>query len=152
MAGGDPGGGSSALGQLIDQGHGAALRADLQRYYDLDLADLWRGALTPRRAWQLTEHLPPDSALAASLAGGLEHRGWTVQTHLLAALLDAVRFADANNVRVSGGRLKREPVPVPVPQVKADKHERPRLDLSTHPLAKPIAPGGISWPAPEAAR
>ncbi|MFI9076065.1 hypothetical protein ACIGW8_06105 [Streptomyces sioyaensis] len=142
MAGEDPGGGSSALGQLIADGHGGALRADLQRFYGLDLADVWRGTLTPRRAWQLTEHLPPDSALAALLAGGPEHRGWTVQAHLLAQLLNAVRYADANNVRVSGGRLKREPVPVNVPQVKADKHERPRLDLSNHPLAKPIAPRG----------
>ncbi|WP_327073330.1 hypothetical protein OG196_15180 [Kitasatospora purpeofusca] len=132
MAGGHPAGGSAGLGELIEAGHGAALLADFQRYYRLDLADVWRGRLSPRRAMVLAEHLPEDSALAASLAGGPEHRGWTLQTHLLAHLLNAVRFADANNVRVNGGKLKRDPEPVKTP---GTARRRSALDLSTHPLA-----------------
>ncbi|MEV7925306.1 hypothetical protein [Kitasatospora sp. NPDC088779] len=132
MAGGHPAGGSAGLGELIEAGHGAALRADFQRFYGLDLADVWRGHLSPRRAWALAEHLPEESALAASLAGGPEHRGWTLQTHLLAHLLNAVRFADANNVRVNGGKLKRDPEPVKTPSTA---RKRPALDLTHHPLA-----------------
>lgn len=135
MAGGDPGPGSAGLGQLIHDGHGGPLRADLQRYYGLDLADIWRGTLAPRRVWNLSEHLPEDAALAASLAGGPEHRGWTLQTYLLAHLLNSVRFADANNVRVNGGKLKSDPKPVQTPQPKT---ERPALNLSRHPLAQPL--------------
>ncbi len=150
MAGGYPDGGSLGLGELIEDGHGGALRADFQRYYRLDLADIWRGTLSPRRAWSLSEFLPDESALAASLAGGPEHRGWTLQTHLLAQLLTAVRFADAHNVRVNGGKLKREPEPVKTPLTAA--HKRPTLNLASHPLAvdlpKTESTGGDIWPDP----
>lgn len=136
MAGDHPGGGSQGIGQLIEEGYGGALRADFQRFYGLDFVDLWRGTLTPRRAWTLIEHLPEDAALAVSMAGGHQHRGWTIQTHLLAQLLNAVRFADANNIRANGGKLNEKPKPVPVPTSTAPKKKR--IDLSRHPLAKPI--------------
>ncbi|MEU7200264.1 hypothetical protein [Streptomyces sp. NPDC045470] len=137
MAGRDPGPGSSGLGRLIADGHGGPLRADLQRFYGLDLADIWRGTLTPRRVWTLTEHLPDDSALTASLAGGPQHRGWSLQTHLLAHLVNAVRVADVNNVRVSGGRI-RDPEPVKPPAAQVGTTPRPVLDLSRHPNAIPL--------------
>ncbi|WP_172384864.1 hypothetical protein [Streptomyces sp. MNP-20] len=136
MAGRDPGGGSAGLGELIDAGHGGALRADLQRYYGLDLADVWRGTLTPRRVWTLSEHLPEDSALAASFAGGSEHRAWTLQTHVLVQLLNAVRVQDVNNIRVSGGKA-RDPQLVTPPAAQTGAPKR-RLDLSNHPLAQPL--------------
>ena len=135
MAGGDAGPGSAGLGQLIQEGHGGALRADLQRVYGLDLADIWRGTLAPRRVWTLAEYLPDGSELAASLAGGPEHRGWTLQTYLLAYLLNAVRFADAHNVRVNGGKLRSEPKPVRTPEFRA---RRRSLNLEGHPLAQPV--------------
>lgn len=113
------------------------MRADLQRYYGLDLVDLWRGTLSPRRAWQLCEYLPADSALNAVLAGGIEFRAWNLQTQLLAHLLNVVRVADVNNIRVSGGKAKA-PTPIDVPAPKATK--RPRIDLSKHPLAQKIKP------------
>ncbi|MFB7643888.1 hypothetical protein ACFC0S_03170 [Streptomyces sp. NPDC056084] len=138
MAGRHPGPGSAGLGGLIEDGHGGPLRADLQRFYGLDLADIWRGTLTPRRAWTLTEHLPEDSALAAALAGGPEHRGWTLQAHLLAQVVNAVRFADANNVRVSGGKVRRDPEPVKPPAPQSARSARPVLDLSHHPHAIPL--------------
>ena len=135
MAGGDSGGGSSGLGQLIDDGHGGALRADLQRYYGLDLADLWRGTLSPRRVWTLAEYLPEGSALLAALAGGQEYRPWTLEAQLTAALVNAVRVADANNVRANGGKVRQNPKPIEPP---APAKQKKRLDLSSHPLAQPI--------------
>lgn len=97
---------------------------------------MWRGTLAPRRVWSLVEHLPEDSALAVSIAGGPEHRGWTVQTYLMAQLVNAVRYADANNVRVNGGKLNTDPKPVTGPAVTS-KPKR-RLDLSKNPLSQPL--------------
>ena len=57
----------------------------------------------------------------------------------MAQLLNAVRFMDANNVRVSGGKI-RDPEPVTPPAVKSAKPKRRGLDLSKHPLAKPLNP------------
>lgn len=39
------------------------MEADFQRFYGLDLADLWRGTLGARKAGVLAMHLPPDSAV-----------------------------------------------------------------------------------------
>ncbi|MGW7270811.1 hypothetical protein ACWGH5_09850 [Streptomyces sp. NPDC054864] len=44
---------------------------------------------------------------------------------------------DTNNVRVSGGKM-RDPEPVTPPAAKSAKPKRRRLDLSKHPLAKPL--------------
>jgi hypothetical protein len=137
VAGGDGVGGSSALGQLILDGHGGPLRSDLQRYYGVDFVDLWRGTFSPRRVWQLSEYLPLDSALRAVLAGGIQFRDWNLQTQLLAHLLNVVRAADVNNVRVSGGKAKN-PTPIDVPSPKGAKR-KPRIDLSKHPLSQPIS-------------
>ncbi|MGW3956841.1 hypothetical protein ACWEKM_39415 [Streptomyces sp. NPDC004752] len=54
-----------------------ALRADLQHHYGLDLADVWRGRLAPRRDLDLAEHLPIGSALTTSLGGDPSHRAGT---------------------------------------------------------------------------
>lgn len=138
MAGGHGVGGSAALGGLILDGHGGALRADLQRYYGLDLVDLWRGTLSPRRVWQLSEYLPMDSALSAVLAGDLQFRDWNLQTQLIAHLLNVVRVADVNNVRVSGGKAT-SPKLLDVPSPSGGP-ARKRIDLSKHPLAQRITP------------
>lgn len=134
MAGGDRDGGSLGLGELILDGHGGALRADLQRYYGLDFVDLWRGTLSPRRVWQLAEHLPHDSSLFAALSGGPQFREWNTQTQLLAQIFNALRVADANNVRVSGGKSgKPKLVEVPTP-----KKPKRRINLAANPLARKL--------------
>lgn len=132
MAGGDPDGGSVWLGQLIEDGHGGELLADFQRHYGLDLVDVWRGRLSPRRVMSLSEHLPEDAAIRG------EHRGWTIEAYLSAHLLNAVRVADVNAVRVAGGKMQ-DPVMFEGPLMRTPK---PTLDLSNHPLARPIRPNG----------
>lgn len=82
----------------------------------------------------LAEHLPDDSALAAAMAGGPEHRGWTLQARILASVFNAIRFADTNNVRVNGGKSS---APTPLEPPKTAKKRR-RLDLSAHPRAQKI--------------
>lgn len=151
MAGGDGAGGSAALGELIADGHGGALRADFQRYYGLDLVDLWRGTLTPRRAWQLSEYLPTDSSLHAELAGGLRFRDWNLHAQLLGHLLNATRAANVNNIRVNGGKAK-DAKPLDVPSPGGGKRP-PRIDLSKHPLAQKFSPVEVtSWPDREDGR
>ncbi|MFE9396787.1 hypothetical protein [Streptomyces flavidovirens] len=57
---------------------------------------------------------------------------------------------DTNNVRVSGGKM-RDPEPLTPPAAKSAKPKRKPLDLSKHPLAKPLNPqpvGGDPWPDP----
>lgn len=132
---GDPGPGSAQLVQLIEDGHGAALRYDLQRL-GLDLADVWRGSLAPRRVLDLVEHLPDDSALAARLRGGSEHRPWDLKTYLLAALVDAEHHTAW--VVAQSNSKKKIPRPRSLPRPQAAGAERPRLDLSRHPLARPL--------------
>ncbi len=48
---------------LADERHAAALEADLQRWYGLDLLDFYRGRLSLRRLCVLVGHLPPEAAL-----------------------------------------------------------------------------------------
>ena len=132
MAGGYRNGGSLGLAELIEAGHGKALRADLQRYYGLDVTDIWRGTLHPIRVWQLCEMLPSDSALMSAISGNL--RDWNLQAQLTAGLINALRSADANNVKVNGGKMKTpKPIEVPKPKTSAK-----RFSLAGHPLARKL--------------
>lgn len=63
-----------ALGALLRE-HSDALEADLQRYYQIDLADLWRGGLSVRRLSVLVQYLPSESAISAAVTG--LPREWT---------------------------------------------------------------------------
>lgn len=97
---------------------GAALLADLRRYYRVDLADLWHAdppRLSPRRVVWLVEHLPEDSATVAVLRGGAEHRSWTTAAHLLATVVDAVQLNTWATVAANSKRRPRPPTPLPRP-------------------------------------
>lgn len=111
-------GGIHALAEFLTE-HGEAVEADFQRYYGTDIRDLWRPAsgLTWRRFRALLSGLPPDSALARSLAG--PDAGWTLETQLLAAMHD--RLSEANWQRGNAGAKSpsRRPDPIPRPGVAA---------------------------------
>lgn len=49
--------------------HGEEIEADLLRVYGVDLLDLYRGTLTPRRLLVLIRGLPPGSALGRAMGG-----------------------------------------------------------------------------------
>jgi hypothetical protein len=49
--------------------HSDALEADLQRFYGVDLGDLWRGRLSLRRLSALVRYLPPGSAVWSIQSG-----------------------------------------------------------------------------------
>lgn len=46
------------------------MEADLQRYYQVDYRDRWRGDLTLRRLHVLVTNLPAESSTSAALNGG----------------------------------------------------------------------------------
>jgi hypothetical protein len=56
-----------ALGALLRDNQDA-LEADLQRYYQVDIADLWRSGLSVRRLSVFVAALPPDSMTVSELS------------------------------------------------------------------------------------
>lgn len=62
------------------------VEADLQRFYRVDLADYWRGELSPRRLSVLIEQLPPDSATARKYS---DADGWSRLEFLVSDLFQA---------------------------------------------------------------
>jgi hypothetical protein len=62
------------------------VEADLQRFYHVDLADYWRGELSPRRLSVLIEQLPPDSATARRYS---DADGWSRLEFLVSDLFQA---------------------------------------------------------------
>lgn len=113
-------GGILGLCRLLSE-YGEAIEADLQRYYSTDLRDLFRpeSGLTWRRLRALVVNLPPDSALARTIAGA--DSVWTLETQLLAALHD--RLSEANWQRGNAGSKSpsRRPQPIPRPGVRTDR-------------------------------
>lgn len=49
--------------------YGQQIEADLQHYYQVDLLDLYRGRMTPRRCWVLISQLPPGAAMYREMGG-----------------------------------------------------------------------------------
>lgn len=116
MGNGGERGGSLALCELTDS-YGAALLADFRRFYGLDLVGALYGdePVAPRLLLALVEELPDDSALAAAVRGGPEHRGWTVTAHLLASVIDAVGEAAWVTAQANSRKRIRRPRSFPRP-------------------------------------
>lgn len=79
------------------------------------MTDLFTGALTLRRLHVLVRELPHHSRLSVALRGGVEHDGWDVHAHLLAAVVDAVHANTHALVQVNSRRRVRAPHPLPRP-------------------------------------
>lgn len=100
------------------QEYSDAIEADFHRFYQLDLLDLYRGTLSPRKVLVLIEHLPPGAALWNETGGD---SAWTLETHLLANVLDAV---NVSNWIAAGGKQSSKPKPIARPDelLKKRKH------------------------------
>lgn len=64
------------------------VEADIQRFYQVRLSDLWRGGLSLRRLSVFIEHLPPESATARRFSN--LPTGWDTHAFLLADLYHAL--------------------------------------------------------------
>lgn len=108
---------------LLLREHGEVIEADFQRYYGLDLLDLYRGRLTPRKTMALIKGLPPGSALHRA------HGGDAFWSDEVAAIKQMEHRLVTALIAVNGGkRFPKPPEPPPVGwQVEAEKR-RMRLE------------------------
>lgn len=85
---------------------------DLQHYLQMDLPRvLYRKRFSPRYLIGLIEQLPDAGALAASLQGGAEFRGWGRDRHMAADVIDILVAANSQK--------KAKPYPRPTPKKQA---------------------------------
>ena len=116
MDGGDSGGGSRGLAQLIDE-YGEYLAADLLEYYRVDLRDILRpeGQLTPTFLLSLIRGLPEGSRFNAEQRGGVQFRGWDMDRYISVALVNAVRGLQYTYVSAHSKSRPKPPEPFPIP-------------------------------------
>lgn len=100
--------------------HGEALEADFERYYSIDLVDLYRGHLTPRKAQTLAIRLPPG-ALTWQDVG--TDAAWSTESHLLAQIVDTLNAANYQRAGGKGDKPKPLPRPTDLKEIQ-DKRER----------------------------
>ena len=82
-----------------------AVEADFQRFYGIDLGELWTGEMGPRRAARLASQLPPGSAIYRS--EGLDSQVYSPEAQLLQRAIQEVRDAPDTRADVVA-RLKAE--------------------------------------------
>lgn len=109
-------GGIFGLVDLLEE-HGEAIEADLLRYYQVDVADLFSGDLSPRRVLALIRHLPRDAATKREVAGDVT--AWGETEHLLALAIDTLNVA---NWQRAGDKRNPRPRPVPRPGDPVTRH------------------------------
>lgn len=85
--------------------HGTKLEADFQRFYHLDLADLYRGTLGARKAAVLAAYLPPEAAVMRAEGG---NGSLTVVEHQLRGVLHVLEMQMYQN---AGGKGKKPQEP-----------------------------------------
>lgn len=98
--------GRRRLGKLTSLGwlllaHGAALEADFQQFYGLEL-----GACSPRRAWVLAQHLPREARVTRAID---EEATWGAQEHLLANVVDLLQLSNWLYIAAHTGEKGRPP-------------------------------------------
>jgi hypothetical protein len=108
--------------------------ADFREYYGLRLTDVMRfdGSLSVREAAILTRQLPHTSRTFCALQGGEEHRGWSIDTYLLASLVDALNTNTFAFIKANSKKRVKEPRPVPRP----GDAERRKRENANNPFAQ----------------
>lgn len=106
--------------------HPGAVESDLQRYYHVDVRDVFRpgggtSELTPRRVLTLLGDLDETSALHAHERGGRRYRGWTYDRYLRKAQVETERNLLYVTQRANGDKKAKAPQPLPGPDDQAKK-------------------------------
>lgn len=120
MVPGSPGG-IKALNDIVDD-HGDALEADFLEVYRVDLTDVWRGAMTPRRALVLVGQLlttPASRYRTAAIGFAPEYAGYARLEAMTADLIDRIAELTYITAKANGGR-PRKPESYPRPEVNPD--------------------------------
>jgi len=108
--------------------------ADFREYYGLRLTDVLRfdGSLSIREAAILARQLPQASRTFCAIQGGDEFRGWSIDTYLLAALLDSMNTNTFAFIKANTKKRVKEPRPVPRP----GDAERRKRENASNPFAQ----------------
>lgn len=93
--------------------HPGELRADLQRFYHLNL-DRMGTEYRPRHVAEIIPHFPPESSLVRAIKPGA---AWDFKEHLLVAILDNWNLWLWANSR-DGEKNRNRPRPIPRPGEK----------------------------------
>lgn len=121
-----PSGGSTALGQLIDD-FGEFIAADLKEVYDVDLRDVLvpGSGVTPRWVLVLVRGLPIGSRFYAERRGGQQFRGWDETQYIRAETVNTLRAVQYVITAANSEKKPKLPKPFPVPELsrgqRADK-------------------------------
>jgi len=109
------------LCELVDK-YGDELESDFTQFYSIDIADVWRGLLSARRALVIAGQLGtiPGSRFRACILGGPEFIGWSREAQVLADLFDALVDNSVVTAKVAGGKPS-SPTPYPRPVPAEDK-------------------------------
>jgi hypothetical protein len=109
--------------------HGEELEADLQRWYRVDVRDLWTGILSWRRLGVLVKNLPAESATKTALrnaaplqqvresATAADYGPWSQTDMLLAELIDVARWLQWSKTKAAEKNTDH-PEPFPRPGVQ----------------------------------
>jgi hypothetical protein len=129
------------LRDLVDE-YAGELEADFLEFYPrIDLLDVWRGALTPRRALVLVEQLiyTPGSRYRAAALEDPAFNGWGPTESILADLVDRVAALMYITAKANGGK-PRKPEPYKRPQVNtAPAPAVTATDIDAFPLGRVVA-------------
>lgn len=107
-------GGIAGLSETYDE-HSIAIRRDFQTFYQLDIADVWKGKLDVRRVLDLLEGLAyePRSQYRAEALGDPAALGVDRGVMVQMDLFDAIQNGTFTNARVQGAK---PPKPTPYPR------------------------------------
>lgn len=127
---GNSGGSARAVASILDIA-GDFLEGDLLRYFGVDLYDVLRGKVAPRRVLALLRTLPPECRSSAVMRAHLEtlrdnkpapprnplHRyiGWDPVTQWLAIIAEQLVFYRYEHAKATGAKGLRAPKPFEVP-------------------------------------
>lgn len=119
----------------------------MQRYYGVDLCDLWRGTLSLRRVRVLLEHLPVDSPGARALAevdGPLST--WPLHDALLARLADELALLrwQWESAHLGKGQRPRKQPPSVMPDQPTTTTSKPQLQADA-PVVSPHQLGAFIY-------
>jgi hypothetical protein len=123
---------------------------DLQRYYGIDVTDLWRGTLTLRKVHVLLGGLPSDSPTVYALAGEefSALKGWSFTDLLLGRM--AEEFAlyrwqwEAAHTDPKKNRGRPQP-----PRILPELPRQATQAGKVIPLVSPHRLGGFVTPSPQ---
>lgn len=127
----------------ITESYPEEIEADLQRYYGLAFADLFRkdSGLTWRKLLVLINHLPPEGTLNTAIrnntpeerlvenAGDPTEARWSTTETLLATLIDEVRINSWLYERAHSDHQIPKPEPIKRPGVNVRKRHLRVIDM-----------------------